>query len=112
LGQLDRNGDFNVVKVVKKERKRFPAPPFTTSTMQQDANRKLNFRTRKTMMAAQQLYEGINVGGKEGSVGLITYMRTDSTRISSIAKHEASQFLHKEYGAEYAATKPVKGKLP
>lgn len=52
LGQLDRNGDFNVVKVVKKERKRFPAPPFTTSTMQQDANRKLNFRTRKTMMAA------------------------------------------------------------
>lgn len=64
------------------------------------------------MMAAQQLYEGINVGGKEGSVGLITYMRTDSTRISSIAKHEASQFLHKEYGAEYAATKPVKGKLP
>lgn len=112
LGQLDRKGDFDVVKVVKKERKRFPAPPFTTSTMQQDANRKLNFRTRKTMMAAQQLYEGINVGGKEGSVGLITYMRTDSTRISSIAKHEASQFLHKEYGAEYAATKPVKGKLP
>ena len=112
LGQLDRQGKFDVVKVVKKERKRFPAPPFTTSTMQQDANRKLNYRTRKTMMAAQQLYEGINVGGKEGSVGLITYMRTDSTRISSIAKHEASQFLHKEYGAEYAATKPVKGKLP
>ncbi|AVK63066.1 type I DNA topoisomerase [Lactobacillus sp. CBA3606] len=111
LAQLDRDGEFNVVKVVKKERKRFPAPPFTTSTMQQDANRKLNFRTRKTMMAAQQLYEGINVG-KDGNVGLITYMRTDSTRISSIAKHEASQFLHKEYGAEYAATKPVKGKLP
>ncbi|MFC6180992.1 type I DNA topoisomerase [Lactiplantibacillus daowaiensis] len=111
LAQLDRNGDFDVTKVVKKERKRFPAPPFTTSTMQQDANRKLNFRTRKTMMAAQQLYEGINVG-KDGNVGLITYMRTDSTRISSIAKHEASQFLHKEYGAEYAATKPVKGKLP
>ncbi|MFC6165699.1 type I DNA topoisomerase [Lactiplantibacillus dongliensis] len=112
LAQLDRNGKFDVTKVVKKERKRFPAPPFTTSTMQQDANRKLNFRTRKTMMAAQQLYEGINVGGKEGSVGLITYMRTDSTRISSIAKHEASKFLHEEYGGEYAATKPVKGKLP
>ncbi|MFD1421265.1 type I DNA topoisomerase [Lactiplantibacillus songbeiensis] len=112
LAQIDRNGKFDVKKVVKKERKRFPAPPFTTSTMQQDANRKLNFRTRKTMMAAQQLYEGINVGGKEGSVGLITYMRTDSTRISSIAKHEASKFLHEEYGGEYAAIKPVKGKLP
>ncbi|MFB9769487.1 type I DNA topoisomerase [Lactiplantibacillus modestisalitolerans] len=111
LGQIDRQGDFNVVKVVKKERKRMPSPPFTTSTMQQDANRKLNFRTRKTMMAAQQLYEGINVG-KDGNVGLITYMRTDSTRISTIAKHEASKFLHEKYGAEYAATKPVKGKLP
>ena len=79
--------------------------------MQQDANRKLNFRTRKTMMAAQQLYEGINLG-KEGTQGLITYMRTDSTRISSIAKHEASTFIHEKYGAEYAATKPIKGKLP
>lgn len=111
LGQLDRKGDFEITKVVKKERRRSPQPPFTTSTMQQDANRKLNFRTRKTMMAAQQLYEGINIG-KGGAVGLITYMRTDSTRISSIAKHEASQFLHEKYGAEYAATKPVKGKLP
>ena len=111
LGQLDRKGDFEITKVVKKERRRSPQPPFTTSTMQQDANRKLNFRTRKTMMAAQQLYEGINIG-KGGTVGLITYMRTDSTRISSIAKHEASQFLHEKYGAEYAATKPVKGKLP
>ncbi|WP_010622185.1 type I DNA topoisomerase [Paucilactobacillus suebicus] len=111
LGQLDRKGDFDITKVVKKERKRSAQPPFTTSTMQQDANRKLNFRTRKTMMAAQQLYEGINIG-KGGSVGLITYMRTDSTRISSIAKHEASQFIHEKYGAEYAATKPVKGKLP
>lgn len=63
------------------------------------------------MMAAQQLYEGINIG-KEGSQGLITYMRTDSTRISTIAKHEASQFIHEKYGEEYAATKPIKGKLP
>ena len=62
------------------------------------------------MMAAQQLYEGINLGGKEGSVGLITYMRTDSTRISEIAKADASTFIHEEYGAEYAATKPVQGK--
>ncbi|QER67431.1 type I DNA topoisomerase [Paucilactobacillus nenjiangensis] len=110
LGQLDRKGDFEITKVVKKERKRNPQPPFTTSTMQQDANRKLSFRTRKTMMAAQQLYEGINIG-KGGSVGLITYMRTDSTRISTGAKHDASTFIHEKYGEEYAATKPVKGKL-
>lgn len=111
LGELDRDGDFDVTKVTKKERRRSPQPPFTTSAMQQEANRKLNFRTRKTMMAAQQLYEGINIG-KEGSQGLITYMRTDSTRISTIAKHEASQFIHEKYGEEYAATKPIKGKLP
>ncbi|MQM80161.1 type I DNA topoisomerase, partial [Lactobacillus buchneri] len=111
LQQLDPKGDFDITKVTRRERKRQPQPPFTTSTMQQEANRKLNFRTRKTMMAAQQLYEGINIG-KEGSQGLITYMRTDSTRISVIAKHEASQFLHEKYGAEYAATKPIKGKLP
>lgn len=85
-----------------------PQPPFTTSTMQQDANRRLNFRTRKTMMAAQQLYEGINIG-QGAAVGLITYMRTDSTRIAGVAKHEASTFIHEHYGAEYAATKPVKG---
>lgn len=78
LKQLDPKGDFDITKVTRRERKRQPQPPFTTSTMQQEANRKLNFRTRKTMMAAQQLYEGINIG-KEGSQGLITYMRTDST---------------------------------
>ncbi|MFR0771313.1 MAG: DNA topoisomerase [Limosilactobacillus pontis] len=79
--------------------------------MQQDANRRLNFRTRKTMMAAQMLYEGIDI--KQGApVGLITYMRTDSTRVASIAKHEASKFIHEQYGGEYAAIKPVKGKLP
>jgi len=111
LAKLDRKGDFDITKVVKKERKRMPQPPFTTSSMQQEANKKLRFRTRKTMMAAQQLYEGITIG-KEGNQGLITYMRTDSTRISQIAKHEASQFLHEKYGAEYAATKPIKGKLP
>lgn len=111
LSQLDPSQPFNVTNVVRKERKRSPQPPFTTSSMQQDANRKLNFRTRKTMMAAQQLYEGISLG-KEGTQGLITYMRTDSTRISSLAKHEASTFLHEKYGAEYAATKPIKGKLP
>ncbi|EHL95905.1 DNA topoisomerase I [Lentilactobacillus parafarraginis F0439] len=111
LKQIDPKAEFDITKVVRKERKRQPQPPFTTSTMQQEANRKLNYRTRKTMMAAQQLYEGINIG-KEGSQGLITYMRTDSTRIAVIAKHEASKFLHEKYGAEYAATKPIKGKLP
>lgn len=111
LSKLDKKGNFDITNVVRKERKRTPQPPFTTSSMQQDANRKLNFRTRKTMMAAQQLYEGINLG-KEGTQGLITYMRTDSTRISNIAKHEASTFIHEKYGAEYAATKPIKGKLP
>ncbi|EEI23663.1 type I DNA topoisomerase [Lentilactobacillus hilgardii] len=111
LKQLDPKADFDITKVIRRERKRQPQPPFTTSTLQQEANRKLNYRTRKTMMAAQQLYEGINIG-KEGSQGLITYMRTDSTRIATIAKHEASTFLHEKYGAEYAATKPIKGKLP
>ncbi|MBZ2201311.1 MAG: type I DNA topoisomerase [Lentilactobacillus hilgardii] len=111
LKQLDPKADFDITKVVRRERKRQPQPPFTTSTLQQEANRRLNYRTRKTMMAAQQLYEGINIG-KEGSQGLITYMRTDSTRIATIAKHEASTFLHEKYGAEYAATKPIKGKLP
>lgn len=110
MKRLDQKGDFDITKVEAKERKRNPQPAFTTSTMQQTANTQLNFRTRKTMMAAQQLYEGINLGGKEGSVGLITYMRTDSTRISAIAKADASTFIHEEYGAEYAATKPVQGK--
>lgn len=111
LGKLDKRKNFTITKVVRKERKRQPQPPYTTSTMQQDANRRLNFRTRKTMMAAQMLYEGIDI--KQGSpVGLITYMRTDSTRIASIAKHEASKFIHEKYGGEYAAIKPVKGKLP
>ncbi|MHC9532672.1 type I DNA topoisomerase [Dellaglioa sp. BT-FLS60] len=107
---IDTKVDFDITAVTKKERKRFPALPFTTSTMQQDANRKLNFRTRKTMMVAQQLYEGIHLG-KQGTVGLITYMRTDSTRVSTTAKHETAQYLHEKYGAEYAATKPRKGKL-
>ena len=111
LGKLDKRKNFAITKVVRKERKRQPQPPYTTSTMQQDANRRLNFRTRKTMMAAQMLYEGIDI--KQGApVGLITYVRTDSTRIASIAKHEASKFIHEKYGGEYAAIKPVKGKLP
>ncbi|KRL01186.1 type I DNA topoisomerase [Liquorilactobacillus capillatus] len=111
IQKIDQKKPFKITRVERKERKRFPALPFTTSTMQQVANNSLRFRTQKTMMVAQQLYEGINIG-KGGVVGLITYMRTDSTRISSLAKHETSTFIHENYGAEYAAVKPRKGKLP
>jgi len=102
------SGDtFDIANVVKKERKRNPALPFTTSSLQQEAARKLNFRAKKTMMLAQQLYEGINLG-KEGQVGLITYMRTDSTRIADSAKEEARSFIETMYGKEFVATlKPV-----
>ncbi|MEH6904987.1 type I DNA topoisomerase [Neobacillus drentensis] len=91
---------FKVVAVTKKERKRNPAPPFITSSLQQEAARKLNFRAKKTMMLAQQLYEGIELG-KEGTVGLITYMRTDSTRISEVAQTEAANYISSEYGKDY-----------
>ncbi|WP_155285815.1 type I DNA topoisomerase [Lacticaseibacillus zhaodongensis] len=111
LARVDKKDPFTVTSVVKKERKRFPAPPFTTSSLQQEANRKLNFRTRKTMMLAQQLYEGINLGGKQGTVGLITYMRTDSTRVSSVAKAETSKFIHEQYGEQFAAVKIRQGKM-
>ncbi|XCS12714.1 type I DNA topoisomerase [Aeribacillus pallidus] len=96
--------EFPVTKVTKKERRRNPAPPFTTSSLQQEAARKLNFRAKKTMMVAQQLYEGIDLG-KEGTVGLITYMRTDSTRISDTAKSEAISYIEKMFGSEYAQVK-------
>ena len=110
LKKIDKTQPFDVINVVSKERKRNPQPPFTTSTMQQAANTQLNFKTRKTMMAAQQLYEGINLGGKNGTVGLITYMRTDSTRLSETAKSEATTFIHDEYGENFVAAKPVQGK--
>ena len=99
LKQINGN-DFQVKKIVKRERKRNASPAFTTSSLQQEAARKLNFRARKTMMLAQQLYEGIDVG-KEGTVGLITYMRTDSTRISETAKKEAHEYIEQNYGSEY-----------
>jgi DNA topoisomerase I len=91
---------FEVNKVTKKERKRNPAPPFTTSSLQQEAARKLNFRAKKTMMLAQQLYEGIALG-KEGTAGLITYMRTDSTRTSEVAQKEANEFITTKYGEDF-----------
>ena len=111
LKKLDAKADFEIMDVKKREKKRQPPRSFTTSTLQQDANKKLHFKTGRTMMAAQQLYEGINIG-KEGSQGLITYMRTDSTRISAGAKLEAAQFIHDEYGPEYALNHPRKLKLP
>ncbi|USD84286.1 type I DNA topoisomerase [Bacillus safensis] len=95
-----KGSKFSVEKVTKKERKRNPAVPFTTSTLQQEAARKLNFRAKKTMMIAQQLYEGIDLG-KEGTVGLITYMRTDSTRISNTAIEEVSAFIDQTYGKNF-----------
>jgi DNA topoisomerase I len=91
---------FKVVSVSKKERKRNPSPSFITSSLQQEAARKLNFRARKIMMLAQQLYEGIELGA-EGTVGLITYMRTDSTRISEVAQKEAAEYIQKEFGENY-----------
>lgn len=99
LGKIDGD-EYLIDSVEKKEKKRFPSKPFTTSSLQQEAARKLNFKARKTMMIAQQLYEGISIG-RSGTVGLITYMRTDSTRISPVAKNEANQFIEKTYGKEY-----------
>ncbi|MDQ0230546.1 type I DNA topoisomerase [Metabacillus malikii] len=95
-----KGNTFHVDKVTKKERKRNPAVPFTTSTLQQEAARKLNFRAKKTMMIAQQLYEGIELG-KDGTVGLITYMRTDSTRISETAQVEAASYIEDKFGKEF-----------
>lgn len=96
---------FSVAEVKEKERFRHPAAPFTTSSLQQEAARKLNFRAAKTMSVAQQLYEGIDLG-KEGTVGLITYMRTDSTRIAASAQEEAKEFILGKYGEAYAPETP------
>ncbi|MFO1445895.1 type I DNA topoisomerase [Bacillus sp. Bva_UNVM-123] len=104
-----KGNKFIVSSVLKKERKRNPAAPFTTSSLQQEAARKLNFRAKKTMMLAQQLYEGIDLG-KEGTVGLITYMRTDSTRISEVALGESEQYIEKIYGKEFLPTEKKKEK--
>lgn len=101
--------EFDITNVTKKEKIRKPANPFTTSTLQQEAARKLNFKARKTMMVAQQLYEGIDLKRK-GTIGLITYMRTDSTRISKDAQAEAKTFIQSEYGDAYLTKSVSKGK--
>jgi DNA topoisomerase I len=96
--------DYTVDKITRSERKRQPSPPFTTSTLQQEAARKLGFSAKKTMSLAQKLYEGIDVG--EGAIGLITYMRTDSVVLSQQALSEAKEVITGLYGKEYALAKP------
>lgn len=98
-------GEWLLDSVTKKERKRNPVAPFITSTLQQEASRKLNFSPKKTMMLAQRLYEGIALEGK-GTVGLITYMRTDSTRMADEAIGNLRQFIQDKYGKEYVPAKP------
>ena len=97
--------DFTVKKVTAKERRRNPVPPFITSKLQQEGARKLGFTAKRTMMVAQRLYEGIELG-KEGPVGLITYMRTDSTRIADEAVEEVRKYISERYGEAMLPTKP------
>lgn len=100
IKSLDKK-NYRVSDIKKGQRKRKPYPPYTTSTMQQDASKKLGFTTKKTMMIAQQLYEGIDLK-KEGSTGLITYMRTDSTRVSNEAMELTKEYINNNYGLEYS----------
>lgn len=97
--------DLVVSKVKKSERRRNPSPPFITSSLQQEAARKLGFRAYRTMAVAQQLYEGLEIRG-EGTVGLITYMRTDSTRVAETAQAEAADYIRNRYGVDYVPGKP------
>ena len=99
LAELNK-GKYQVQSVREKPRKKNPYPPFTTSSLQQDAGNKLNFNTKKTMMIAQQLYEGIDIG-RAGTVGLITYLRTDSVRISDEAKSAAEEYISNRYGKDF-----------
>lgn len=100
-----QGGEFVISSIKRSTRKKSPAPPFTTSTLQQEASRKLSFNARRTMRAAQELYEGVEVP-EMGAVGLITYMRTDSLRISDEAKTAAAQLIEQTYGKQYLPAKP------
>ena len=104
-GKADGHEPDRIEKVEKRKRKRQPQPPFTTSTMQQECVSKLNFGAKKTMMLAQQLYEGLDIG-EHGHVGLITYMRTDSVRINDDMVQNARDFITATYGKEYIPAKP------
>lgn len=99
-------GEWRLGEIRLGKRTRRPAAPFTTSTLQQEASRKLNFNTSKTMRLAQQIYEGVDLGGADGSVGLITYMRTDSVTVSSEAQKEARSYVSNRFGTRYVPVKP------
>lgn len=109
-----KDAQYTVGKVTRKEKHRNPAPPFITSTLQQEAYKKLNFTARKTMMIAQQLYEGLELG-KKGATGLVTYIRTDSTRISATAREQALDYIRAQFGEKYTGKGVVqaagKGKI-
>ncbi len=105
-----RKGHYTLKKIEKKAKKRNPSPPFITSTLQQEASRKLRFSAKKTMVIAQQLYEGIEIG-QEGPLGLITYMRTDSTRIAPEAQNWARDYIVDKFGKDYIPSKPPKYKV-
>jgi DNA topoisomerase-1 len=92
--------EFTVARVEKKEKRKKAAPPFITSTLQQEAARRLNFYSKRTMKVAQELYEGLEIG-KEGTIGLITYLRTDSTRVASVAQVEALEYIRAHFGSEF-----------
>ena len=100
-----RQAAWTVGNVEKRERRRSPAPPFTTSKLQQDGSRKLRFSVKRMMMLAQRLYEGVDIG-EEGTVGLITYMRTDSVRVAPEALQEVREFVPQHFGAEYLPEQP------
>ena len=100
-----KRASFRVREVNQKEKRRHPVPPFTTSKLQQEANRKLRFSPQKTMAVAQQLYEGIEIG-QQGAVGLITYMRTDSVRVSRESVDQARNWVERRYGPQFLPTRP------
>ncbi|WP_243140225.1 type I DNA topoisomerase [Candidatus Syntrophocurvum alkaliphilum] len=104
ISELEK-ANLTVEKVVTKEKRRKPNPPFTTSTLQQEASKRLNFMAKRTMRVAQELYEGLEIG-KQGTIGLITYLRTDSIRVSSTAQAEALEYINDEFGKEYAPKTP------
>ena len=108
VAQLNK-AKWSVASVERKERKRSPTGPYTTSKLQQDAAGRLGFNVRRTMGVAQRLYEGVEIGA-DGTVGLITYMRTDSTRVSDDAVKEARDYVNKELGSKYLPEKPVEYK--
>ena len=99
------DADYKVAEVRKRDVRQRPSAPFTTSTMQQEAGRKLRFTAQRTMAVAQQLYEGLNVGS-EGQIGLITYMRTDSTQVASTALEEVREYIEAKYGKDHLPAKP------